>query len=280
MIDLPSVDPHFYDTITQVVEALVTNTGLHPDNVLVVGAGSRDILHAAFGHTFRARATLDVDLGIAVNDWAVSECIEAVFPRIGSTGIRYRVAGIPVDIMPFGEIEDPDGISHPAARGEDLVVFGFQDVYERALRLPLPNGMIVRLPQPAGYAALKMRSWIDRSVYGHDKDAKDLALAVFWYQESPVTEDRLYGSDPGFTVLADLNMDFDLAATKLLSNDIGDQLSQMNREDLARRWVQQDMRLLTRDFTLPAGGPRTPTIERRLALLEQFSLNTAAGRRP
>lgn len=267
MIDLERVDPRWYDEITPVVEELTRTVGLDPDRVLVVGAGCRDILHAALGHTFALRATTDTDIGIAVNDWGVTERIDACFRRVGSNGIRYYVAGLFVDIMPFGEIEDPEGISRPAARGEDLVVFGFRDVYERAVPLPLPGGMTVRLPQPAGYTALKMRSWIDRSAYGDDKDAKDLALATYWYQESPVAQGRLYDTDAGFDLLTEVDMDTDLAAARLLGLDAAAQLSPANRADLADRWAQQDLRVLARDFTLPAAGPRSPGLQRRLALI-------------
>lgn len=191
MIDLSAVDERNYDHITPVIAELTSQVGMDPDSILLVGAACRDVLHAAFGQAFPARGTTDTDLGIAVSDWTISERIESSFPRIGSSGIRYRIAGISVDVMPFGEVEDPEGISQPAPRGEDLVVFGFRDVYERAVQLTLPNGQSIRLPQPAGYVALKMRSWIDRSQYhGQDKDAKDLALATFWYQESSEIVDR------------------------------------------------------------------------------------------
>lgn len=206
-----------------------------------------------------------------MSDWTIPERIEARFSRIGSNGIRYRIAGIAVDIMPFGEVEDPDGISSPARRGEELVVFGFRDVYELALPLALPSGQTIRLPQPAGYVALKMRSWIDRSVYfGHDKDSKDLALAAFWYQEAPEIQDRIYDTDAGFEVLTDLEMDADVAAVRLLGLDAAAQLSPANRDDLARRWKEQDLDGLARDFVLPSGGPYAPDLARRRAYVAQL----------
>ncbi|MDR1512416.1 MAG: hypothetical protein LBS56_02875, partial [Propionibacteriaceae bacterium] len=171
MIDLARVDPRSLDRLAAVVDDLAANVGLDPDRVLVVGAECRDILHAAFGHAFALTATMDTDLGIAVSDWAVTERIDKRYRPVGSNGIRYWVSGVSVDIMPFGAVEQPSGISRPARRVEDLVVFGFEDVYRRALKLTLPGGASARLPRPAGYAALKMRSWIDRSVHGHDKDA-------------------------------------------------------------------------------------------------------------
>lgn len=273
MIDLSRVDERVYDTITPVIEELTAQVGVDPDSILLVGAACRDVLHAAFGYTFPARATTDTDVGIAVSDWTVSERVEECFPRIGSSGIRYRIAGISVDVMPFGQVEDPEGISQPAPRGEELVVFGFRDVHERALRLTLPSGHSIRLPQPAGYVALKMRSWIDRAVYyGSDKDARDLALAVFWYQNTPEVDDRLYDTAEGFEVLSELDMDTDLAAVRLLSLDVAGQLSPANRDDLARRWAAIDLDALARDFLLPAGGPPSPNADRRRALVTQLTL--------
>lgn len=273
MIDLSRIDGHLYDPITPVVEELAARIDVDPDSVLLVGAACRDVLHSAFGHTFTARATTDIDLGIAVDDWTISKRIEDRFPRIGSNGIRYRIAGIPVDVMPFGDVEDPEGISRPVAREEDLVVFGFRDVHQRALLLPLPSGHVIRLPQPAGYTALKMRSWIDRALYyGHDKDAKDLALAAFWYQNSPEVGNRLYESEAGFELLTELEMDVDLAAVRLLALDASAQLSLANREDLVRRWSAIDRRDLARDFLLPAGGPASPDFDRRLELVTQLTL--------
>ena len=200
MLDLGRVSAHLYGMITPVIEELTTQTQLDPDNILLVGAGCRDILHAALGHDFQARATSDTDLGIAVNDWAISEHIEQRFQRIGSNGIRYLIANTPVDVMPFGKVEDPEGISFPAPRGED----------------------------------------------------------------------RLYESEAGNELLAALDWDVELAAVRLLSKDAAAQLSSINRDDLARRWKEQDLVSLARDFTLPAGGPVNANLARRQELVKQL----------
>lgn len=271
MIDLSRVDPRSFDHIRIVVEELEKTVGLDPDCVLVVGAACRDILHAALGHTFHVRSTDDMDLGIAVNDWTVSERIEEKFERVGTNGIRYRVGNIPVDIMPFGAIEHPEGITHPTARGEDLVVFGFHDVHARAESLALPGGAIVRIPQPAGYATLKMRSWIDRSVYGEDKDAKDLALCAYWYEESALIEDRLYDTAEGLSILTAAGWDVPLAAAGMLSLDVTQQLAPDNRADLATRWSSLNISTLAHSFLLP------PATQRRTSLATRFAIASQLG---
>ncbi|WP_223148534.1 hypothetical protein, partial [Auritidibacter ignavus] len=67
-------------------------------------------------------------------------------------------------------------------------------------------------------------------------------------------------------------LDIDLAATRLLGIDAAEQLSPANRADLARRWAQQDLDVLARDFTLPATSSRAADIARRRDLVAQFLL--------
>ena len=57
---------------------------------MVVGAGCRDILHSASGHSFTTAATRDLDLGLALTSWVAYRALAAAFPRISDTGIRRR----------------------------------------------------------------------------------------------------------------------------------------------------------------------------------------------
>ncbi|MFT4188685.1 MAG: hypothetical protein QM621_08900 [Aeromicrobium sp.] len=246
---------------------MVAEAGIDPDRVLVVGALCRDVLHAACGHEFGLRGTTDADVGVALEDWGAAERIERAFPRIGSNGIRYLIAGIPVDVMPFGEVEDPAGVTEPAGRGEELVVFGFRDVYERALSLPLPTGVSVRLHEPAGYAALKIRAWLDR---GDDRDARDLAVATYWYRESADVESWLFDSDEGMELLLRLDMDTDLVAARLLGRDLLSSLSWENGMDLLERWKGGDQGLLSRYFVAPPAARWPMTASRRREVVGQL----------
>jgi len=80
---------------------------------MVVGAWCRDIWHHAFGHEFRTVATQDLDLAIAVESWTTFTSIAGSFPRVGDSGIRFLIAGVKVDVLPFGAIEDPVGTAEP-----------------------------------------------------------------------------------------------------------------------------------------------------------------------
>jgi hypothetical protein len=120
-----------------------------------------------------------------------SVALATAFPRVGDTGIRFRIADIPVDLLPFGAVEHPKGAAYPPTRSETLSVWAFSEVFAAALPLPLPTGVTVRLPTVAGYAAAKLGAWLDRSSWGETKDAADLALVVHWYAESAAVQDRL-----------------------------------------------------------------------------------------
>lgn len=271
MIDFSVCDPRFLDGIDTVVAELVRTAELDSDTVLVVGATCRDILHSSLGHEFALRGTEDLDIGIAVTDWATYDRVATAFPRTGHTGIRHLVAGLPVDVMPFGGVEDPSGVVTPAARGERVVVFGFDDVYGRAPRLALPSGAVIRIPDPAGYTALKLRAWIDRAPLGHDKDAKDLAAALYWYRESEVIKNRLWDTAEGHQILDEVDWDIDRGAARLLGGDVREQLSDANAADLAKRWSTTNVGDLARSLELPAGvtWPRDPG--RRLVLVAELA---------
>jgi predicted nucleotidyltransferase len=76
-------------------------------SLLVVGAAARDLLLA----TPSARATNDVDVAIAVESAAQIADVMAGLERDPSFAGRYRVDGIVVDVVPFGEWRTATGQS-------------------------------------------------------------------------------------------------------------------------------------------------------------------------
>lgn len=147
------------------------------------------------------------------------------------------------------------------------MVFGFQDVFEDALPLPLPGKQIIKLPRPAGYAVMKMRAWLDRSAYHEHKDANDLATVALWYRNSPAVQDEIYESDRGLDLLTSADYDIRVASAGLLGCHIQDLLSKHNYVDLKRRWEQTDHDLLAQHFIIgQAGKPEIPIAERELII--------------
>lgn len=224
-----------------VVEELRMRADIDPACIMLVGARCRDAIHSALGHTTANTVTRDVDLGVALNDWSAYERVNTVFRRRGSNGICFAIAGLPVDVMPFGSrIEDPSGIASPLARPDGLVVFGFEQVFADAVVVELPGtGAHIKIPTPAGYVALKTRAWVDRSPYGEDKDARDLALALTWYHQSDVVMDRLYGRQIAIAERYEFDMQY--AAAHLLGADVRSVLADEKADDLARAFAASDL---------------------------------------
>ncbi|MBM7785177.1 hypothetical protein [Tenggerimyces flavus] len=99
------------DPIARVVGAVLDATDeISPVDIMIVGARCRDILHA-LGHHFATTATHDLDLALALASWDAYRDLVASMQRVGNTGIRYRIAGIEVDLLPFGQVENPKGSS-------------------------------------------------------------------------------------------------------------------------------------------------------------------------
>jgi predicted nucleotidyltransferase len=114
MLDLSSTPDEFLEPIARVVEAALRHAGsLRSDDVMIVGAWCRDIQHHALGHRFATSATRDLDLALALSSWDAYRAVAEAFPRVGDSGIRFRIADITVDLLPFGDIEDPQGSAQP-----------------------------------------------------------------------------------------------------------------------------------------------------------------------
>jgi predicted nucleotidyltransferase len=256
MLDLTATPDGFLEPLARVVDAALAVTDeLTPGAVMVVGAWCRDILHSAQGHDFATVATRDLDLALALSSWDAYRALAAAFPRVGDTGIRFRIADVDVDLLPFGDIEDPQGIVEPPSRGETLSVWGFEEIFAAALPLALSTTTI-RIPTVAGFAAAKLGAWLDRSDWLEAKDAADLALILHWYAESGEVHDRLYETPSGNEVLIAEGTDVSEAAAHLLGADVATTIGPERLAELLARWPG-DAELLIRELEL-RGGPAWP----------------------
>ena len=262
MLNLSRISEGFLDPIAQVVQVAVECApDLSADRVMLVGAWCRDVFQVALGHDFRTRATRDVDLALALSGWETYETLAATFPRVGNTGIRFEIGSQIVDLLPFGDLEDPKGIVRPPTRDETMSVWAFEKIFSRSLPLDLTSAVTIRIPTIAGYAAAKLAAWLDRSQWGEPKDANDLALVAYWYSESPGVADRLYDTPDGQRVLVDEGVDLACAAARLLGWDVADAVGSERLGELLERWPG-DLEMLVRNFTLST-GPRWMEQDRR-----------------
>ncbi|WP_402469897.1 hypothetical protein [Isoptericola aurantiacus] len=155
------------------------------------------------------------------------------------------MAGIPVDLMPFGvDVEEPDGEVTPAPHQEAMSVFGFQDVWNDATVVDLGGTGPVRIPTVAGYTLLKLRAWLDRAAHPNYKDGPDLACAMYWCVDpkeigtfSATFRDRLYDTNTGLAHLESTDFDEATAAVRQLAADAAALLNPGRRAELRSDWT-------------------------------------------
>ena len=139
----------------QLIVPELTAAGVATEDLMVVGAIARDIIHSAWGYEHTLPHTHDADLAIAVADLREFHSAIKTFPPVHSNGIGRRIADHPVDVTPFGPVESPAGMVAPEPdRPDTIVVFGFRDAFDKAQDLELPDGNRIKIPTPAGYTAL------------------------------------------------------------------------------------------------------------------------------
>ncbi|KUL36746.1 hypothetical protein [Actinoplanes awajinensis] len=268
MFDLTRADPSLLHLVDEVVaELLARSSRLLPDEVLLVGAHCRDILQSAFGHDFLLRVTSDIDLGLAMANWAAYDELAMAFPSAGNTGIRFRVADVTADLLPFGPVEDPPGTVTPASRREPMSVWGFTEVFAAAPSLRLPSAGTIRMPTAAGYAALKLAAWLDRSTYGEYKDAADIGAVLYWYSKSLDIENRIYETSRGQELLVQEKLDNAAAAARALGNDIVTVIGTDRLAEIAGRWLTSPKHLLAYHMTVSNALDWPHSHDRRLALI-------------
>jgi predicted nucleotidyltransferase len=234
--------------VSRVVDDLRTVSDLDTQDLMIVGACCRDILHASYGHTFPLRASHDVDVAIAMSDWTPFEQLACRLPPSGDTGIRYLVNDVLVDLLPFGEVEDPAGIVTPATRSDSMDVFAFQEVFDVASVLPLPSGEQIKIPTIAGFCALKTSAWANRSEVHEYRDGPDIAVATFWYSEEQSVLDRIFDTDEGNQVYLNADMNVRRAAATLLGRDVAAEIGPGPARALSDRWPSHVRRRLDHEY--------------------------------
>lgn len=275
MLDLTTTPDGFLGPVARVVEAALDATDdLSSEGVMLVGAWCRDILHRALGHTFTTTATRDLDLALALSSWDSYRALASAFPRVGNTGVLFRIVDVDVDLLPFGAIEEPLGVVEPPLRGEALSVWAFEEIFAASLPLALPP--TIRIPTVAGFAAAKFGAWLDRSAWFEAKDASDIALILHWYAESADVQNRLYETPAGNEILISAGVDLQLASAHLLGIDVAALIGPARLADLLARWPG-NVNLLIRELEL-RGGPAWPSrTERRRDLLDALTRGLQAG---
>jgi predicted nucleotidyltransferase len=217
------VDPGIVAAIADVVSAA---RGADIDHFLG-GALARDlILFHVYGQP-TGRITRDVDLMLCVDSWEAYSSFRAqllsggAFCEDSSQGHRLwhggePPKGVPLDILPFGSLEDPAGkIAWPPDGTVLMTVTGFAEALSTAISVAVAEGVVVAVATLPALAVTKLAAWLDRHTET-DKDAVDLRVILQSYHAAG-NEDRLYG--PEAALLAEEGFDPQQAGARLLGRD-------------------------------------------------------------
>lgn len=278
MFDPTAAHEGLLTPIDTVVSALLKKApGLAPDRVMLIGAMCRDIMHSALGHEFGTRETYDLDLALGLRSWTHFEEAAKAFTPVSDSGVCFRIEHRDVDLLPFGDVEDPVGSVEPPTRRETLSVWAFEEIHADSLPLALPTAGVIRIPTVPGYVAAKVGAWLDRWERGEYKDATDLAVALHWYAESRAVTERLYDTKEGQQV--NIAHDFHglRAAAHLLGRDVVRTIGPERQQEMLARWPG-DQGLLERRLSTDRGtfGAPWPGRPAQATLVAAFTSGLSA----
>ncbi|HYU04082.1 MAG TPA: nucleotidyl transferase AbiEii/AbiGii toxin family protein [Jatrophihabitantaceae bacterium] len=220
-----STDPQL-TLLGAVLAHLLEHARRHDVDVLLVGAAARDVLIRHATGALPQRATADVDIAVAVADWAAYTRLTAELSPAGRSSHTFRVADIEVDIVPFGGIESADRtISWPD--GYVMNTLGFREALGCAITVTLPGAATVKVASLPAQAVLKLHAWRDRRLIT-TRDAIDLRTILQTYSDGPYL-DRLY--DASEHILAAYDFDPQLAGAHRLGVELRNTLGAAIAED-------------------------------------------------
>lgn len=203
---------------------------------LIVGAFARD-LHLVYAYNIPVlRQTEDIDIALAVQDWSAFEQLRARLVASGSFAAskvhhRLRHGAIPIDLLPFGNVETADRkISWPLQGEFVMDVFGFQEAQKVAIDVLLPGDVQARVVPLPALALLKLVCWQDRYLRSPRKDAADLQLIMGSYLQAG-NDHRLWDEFLPWT--QDDDFDYEAAGARMLGHDIAMLVDAVGRERVA-----------------------------------------------
>lgn len=162
----------------------------------IAGATARDIIiHHVFGRN-PGRRTFDIDTAIFVSSWEEFNQVKSALLsfEIEETNIAHRLrhkqSGLPIDIIPFGEVSDADGnITWPPEHDITMSVAGFEEAFNAALLVKVSEGIQIHVASLPGLALLKLIAWNERKSETR-KDAQDFFNIMQHYTH--INGDRLW----------------------------------------------------------------------------------------
>lgn len=125
--------------------------------------------------------------------------------------------GYPIDLLPFGQIENrPGEIAWPPDHEIIMNTGSYRDAMAAAVSVEVGAGDIIKVSSLPGLAILKLVAWSERGL-DDPGDAQDLYVLLKEYANAG-NLNRLYEGD-GLALLTDADFDPDLAGARLIGQD-------------------------------------------------------------
>ncbi len=203
----------------------------------VIGATARDIIMSVGYGVESERATLDLDLGVQVENWNIYNQLKSALVGTGKfreerepQRLKFKEE-LPMDIVPFGAIAN--GGSHilwPLHHEMKMTTLGFQDAHADTISVRLSNDPEFRIEFASlcGIAVLKIFAWNERYPE-RKKDAMDLDYVMRNYVYAG-NEERLYSEEADILDLKEFEYEF--AGACLLGRDMAKMLQNRTRSKL------------------------------------------------
>lgn len=221
----PTLSRPIESAIVEVLRAVHSAATAQGLEYFVAGAFARDIWLDYVHRVPIARLTRDIDIGIHVVSWAEFLGLrDRLIADAGFTPDAHRIhrlrmlsSGVPLDIVPFGGVEDSDRHINWPPDGETVMrLLGFSEAFRASVLLELAPRLKVQVTHPAGLAALKLLSWSERG-RETNRDAVDFWLILRNYGD-PCHRERLLLKEDA--VLAAEDYDVIRAGARLMGMDM------------------------------------------------------------
>ncbi|GAA4331655.1 hypothetical protein GCM10023149_37600 [Mucilaginibacter gynuensis] len=152
----------------------------------IVGAVARDIHLSADPNSAAYRKTNDVDLAIHINDEGQFRALKQALAATGNFELHptenikliYKQA-LEVDLLPFGDIEEPDRHVHLTDPRFVINMPGFREIYPFVKDLVVNEELTVKISTMEGIILLKLISNDDRPE--RTKDISDIEHIINFY---------------------------------------------------------------------------------------------------
>lgn len=241
-LDLTGCEKSALEPLVSVIDTILSKTNLTTSQFMIVGAEARNLLHTSFGqHPGDLATTRDIDVALAMPNWSGFEQLSPVFPLIDSrkSAIRFNIEDVPVDVIPFGGLEDPKGIVVAPEDGHQINVLGYTRAFEAADKFQLPHVGEVLVVSPSYYVIFKLEALADRSKWHKTKDAQDIGTALHWVEVAAGAADWVYESE--FELLVSRDFDVALTVSELFGRDIGLLLDSTEHARLSDKIAELDV---------------------------------------